>query len=123
MQEEPEEISTAINGLNRSFLFLVYSSAFIALCFFKNLSFIEPQKYLIGGLFLLFFLHTFLYNLADHRNDTHWAFLFMFFSVLSAIVTTLTNAVAYAVVWGYKYFELSEPVHWYVEIFSSNWPN
>lgn len=132
MQDQEEKMSRLqldviideIKSLNKAIWLLVYAAFFIALCFLKNLELLESQKYVIGAFFLLLLLTLFIssYSSSNIDDGYSWIIQLNISLVISVVITTLTNAVAYAFVWGYKYIGLSEKYHWYVEIFSSNWP-
>lgn len=135
MQDQEENISKLqldiiideIKSLNRVIWLLIYIAFFITLCFLKNTDLLEPQKYAIGALFLLFLLYIFMssFSLSDLLIDEDYfgCLVKLIISiVISAIITVLTNALAYAFVWGFKYLQLSDKYQWYIEIFSSNWP-
>ncbi len=135
MQDQDENLSRLqldviieeIKSLNKSIWLLMYAAFFISLCFLKNLELVEPQKYVIGALFLLLLLTIILSaysssNVSNIDDDFRWLIQLIISLVISVVITVLINAVAYAFVWGYKYIGLTEKYHWYVDIFSSNWP-
>ncbi len=132
MQDQEENISKLqldiiideIKSLNRVIWLLIYIAFFITLCFLKNTDLLEPQKYVIGALFLLFFSYIFMSpsSSSNIEDEFRWLIKLLLSLIISAIITILTNAVAYAFVWGYKYLQLSDKYQWYIEIFSSNWP-